>query len=87
VVLVPNGIALSPDETVLYVSDSNSAWGRPLENHAASVRNVYFDVQGTMIGNPRVIYVSESGWPDGIRVTKEGLLIATVMGGADGESG
>jgi sugar lactone lactonase YvrE len=84
VALVPNGLALSEDESILYVTDSNSTSGQPTQNYAASQRNVWaFDIDGVMLSNPRLVYEVESGWPDGLRVTRNGLLIIAVLGGAD----
>lgn len=57
VALVPNGLALSADESILYVSDSNSTSGRPAENYPASQRNIWaFDVDGSVISNARMVY-------------------------------
>ena len=78
---MPNGLALSRDESTLYVADSNSSF-----EHAMSVRNVWaFDYNGKvpMLSNPRLIYQAPSGAPDGLRVTESGLLMATGTGGID----
>ena len=78
---MPNGLALSVDEKTLYVADSNSSFMSP-----TSVRNVWaFDVQsgGTIVGDPRLVYQAESGWPDGIRMSRNGLLFVAVAGGVD----
>lgn len=74
----PNGIAFSPDEKVLYVANSDPA------------RAIWmaYDVQpdGT-IANGRVFYdatpltAREKGLPDGLKVTKAGVLFATGPGG------
>lgn len=85
-VLVPNGLALSPDETALYVADSNSTSGKPLASHGSSVRNVYacdFDSSAPSMRNCRLVYVCEAGWPDGLRVTENGYLLVATMGGVD----
>ncbi|KAI7193873.1 hypothetical protein KC363_g2463 [Hortaea werneckii] len=79
--LFPNGLALSVDEKTLYVADSNSSFSSP-----ASVRNVWaFDVEqkGAILSNPRLVYQAESGWPDGVRVSRSGLLFVAVAGGVD----
>lgn len=81
VLQMPNGLALSNDEHTLYVADSNSSYLSP-----TSVRNVWaFDVQGqdTILTNPRMIYQAESGWPDGIRVSRNGYLFISAAGGVD----
>ena len=86
VALVPNGLAFSSDETVLYVSDSNSTSGRPVEQSPDSLRNIWaFDhvPNSTTLSNPRLIYQTETGWPDGLRVTASGFLVIAAAGGAD----
>ena len=79
-VLMPNGLALSADEETLYVADSSSSSMEP-----ASQRAIFaFDIrEGGLLDAPRLVYQVESGWPDGLRVTKSGLLIVGVYGGAD----
>jgi len=69
----PNGIAFSPDESVLYIVDSR-------QRHIRA-----FDVQtdGTM-RNPRVLYEfqgTEDKAPDGIKVDREGNMYAAGPGG------
>ncbi|KAJ6108858.1 hypothetical protein N7512_008695 [Penicillium capsulatum] len=84
VVTTPNGLALSPDESTFYVADSNSTAGRPTSHHPASLRNVWaFDVNGSLLSNPRLIHQTESGWPDGLQVTRNGYLLVAVLGGVD----
>lgn len=84
VVTTPNGLAFAPGGSVLYVADSNSTSSRPLEHHPASLRNIWaFDVNGSLLSNPRLIYQSESGWPDGLQVTKDGYLTIAALGGID----
>lgn len=82
VVAMPNGLALSKDESILYVADSAST--PPSGGDLGTQRNVWaFDYKGTVLSNPRVIYQAESGWPDGIRVTAGGYLMIAVAGGVD----
>lgn len=69
----PNGIAFSPDESVLYIVDSR-------RRHIRA-----FDVQpdGT-VRNPRVLYEfkgTEDKAPDGIKVDREGNMYAAGPGG------
>ncbi|KAF2216378.1 hypothetical protein CERZMDRAFT_93675 [Cercospora zeae-maydis SCOH1-5] len=80
VVTKPNGLALSPDESILYIADSNSS-----TNVLKSERGVWaFDNrEAGLLENPRLVYLVEGGWPDGLRVTKNGLLFAAVHGGMD----
>jgi len=82
VVAMPNGLALSRDESVLYVADSAST---PTSGgNLSSPRNVWaFDIHGAVLSNPRVIYVADSGWPDGIRITENGYMFIAVAGGVD----
>jgi gluconolactonase len=74
----PNGIAFSPDETVLYVGDTGRTHGefRPHQLMA-------FDVvaRGTALANPRVFAVIEPWVPDGFRVDVEGNLFVTAGDG------
>ena len=67
-VLHPNGLAFSPDETILYVSDTSIA-RVPGGNHHI----VAFDViGGRTLSAPRVFAVIEPGVADGLRVDVEG---------------
>ncbi|KAJ5945623.1 hypothetical protein N7454_002462 [Penicillium verhagenii] len=84
VVTTPNGLALSPDGSTLYVADSDSIASKPLEFKPASLRNVWaFDVTGSILSNARLVHQAESGWPDGIQVTRDGYLLVAVLGGVD----
>lgn len=83
-VLMPNGLALSNDESILYVSDSNSTSGRPLTSVESSTRSIWaFDVRGSQLHNQRLIYTTETGWPDGIRITASGYLMIGAYAGVD----
>ena len=71
----PNGIALSPDETTLYVANSDASqkvW-------------MAYDIGADGVSNPRVFYdvTSEQaeGSPDGLKVDHAGNLFATGPGG------
>jgi gluconolactonase len=74
----PNGIAFSPDEKTLYISNAdrnNAVW-------------YAFDVKGDgMLGSKRVIFnvndlaKSKPGVPDGMKVDKNGYLFAAAPGG------
>ncbi|MBI3966608.1 MAG: SMP-30/gluconolactonase/LRE family protein [Chloroflexi bacterium] len=69
----PNGLALSPDERVLYVADSRHAHMRA------------FDLQSDgSLANDRVFAVLEApeeGAPDGMKVDREGNVYCTGAGG------
>ena len=74
----PNGLAFSPDESVLYVGDTGRTHGafRPHQLMA-------FDVvkNGTAVANPRVFTVIEPWVPDGFRVDIDGNLYVTAGDG------
>lgn len=81
VVTKPNGLALSPNEQTLYVSDSNSSG-----NALNSERGVWaFDnpEHTGPLENPRLVHLVEGGAPDGMRTTASGLLVVGVYGGVD----
>lgn len=76
---MPNGIALSPDERTLYVSNSDPA--RPIwmaytldENGQVTKKRKLHDASNLM--GPDV-----PGLPDGMTVAKDGTLFATAPGG------
>ncbi|KAJ5293773.1 hypothetical protein N7508_008594 [Penicillium antarcticum] len=84
VVTTPNGLAFSPDELTFYVADSNSTSGKPMSHSPSSLRNVWaFDVKGSILSNPRLVYSTEAGWPDGLQVTRNGYLMVAALGGID----
>jgi gluconolactonase len=56
-VLGPNGLAFSPDETILYVVESR---GEPRKIRA-------FDVTGNTLSNNRILIDAGPGTPDGLR--------------------
>jgi gluconolactonase len=63
----PNGLAFSPDESVLYVGDN----GRPKELLA-------FDVDDSArLGNRRVLGTSSGEHPDGLKVGADGQIYAS----------
>jgi gluconolactonase len=65
----PNGLAFSPDESTLYVSDTSAA------RRESGRRHLYaFDVvdRGTRLERPRVFAVCEAGLFDGFRVDVAG---------------
>lgn len=69
----PNGIAFSPDESLLYVSDT-SGFDYPQGHH--DIR-VYAVVDGRRTENGRVFVVVEPGQPDGFRVDERGNLFTS----------
>lgn len=64
----PNGLAFSPDESVLYVADSSRSHDDNAFHHVLA-----FDVRpGGQIGESRVFAVIEHGVPDGLRIDEFG---------------
>ena len=73
----PNGIAFSPDESVLYVGDSGRTHGA-FRNHQI----IKFEVtEGNAVLNPTVFTVIEHGVPDGFRCDVNGNLYVTTEQG------
>lgn len=67
----PNGLAFSPDERLLYVSDTSAALSADgTGNHHI----VVFDVNGHSLENPRVFADISPGLPDGFRVDHCGWI-------------
>ncbi len=66
----PNGIAISPDGSVLYVTDS----GAPHHIEA-------FDVTGTHLRGRRLFTVIYPGHPDGLKVDRNGFVYASAGSG------
>jgi gluconolactonase len=78
----PNGLAFSPDERVLYVTDSGanqeaSSYYRQRPHHIKA-----FDVRdGTRLEGGRVFAVTTPGYPDGIKVDAAGRVYASSLAG------
>ena len=74
----PNGIAFSPDESVLYVGDTGRTHGE-FRNH----RIMRFDVSpsGESLVNPSVFTEIEPGVPDGFRCDVDGNLYVSAGDG------
>lgn len=82
VITTTNGLAFSPDGSTFYVADSNSTSSKPMSHSPSSLRNVWaFDVKGSILSNPRLVYSSEAGWSDGLQVTRKGHLMVAALGG------
>jgi gluconolactonase len=71
----PNGLAFSPDESILYVSDTSAALRESGGNHHI----VAFDVgaDGRTLSNPRVFAEIEPGLADGFRVDIKGNIFTS----------
>ncbi|MBB3005662.1 SMP-30/gluconolactonase/LRE family protein [Cupriavidus alkaliphilus] len=73
----PNGLAFSPGEDTLYVSDTSAALRDGAHHHV-----VAFDVvAGRVLARPRVFAVIEPGLPDGLRVDRRGWLFTSSASG------
>ncbi len=73
----PNGLAFSVDESVLYISDSSGAVD-PAGNHHIMA----FDVEnGSELHNPRVFAEITPGLPDGFRVDRTGHVFTSAGDG------
>lgn len=78
----PNGLAFSPDASVLYVTDSgaNQAPGSYHPNRPHRI--VAFDVAGgRRLVNRRLFAVTTPGFPDGIKVDADGRVYASAFSG------
>jgi gluconolactonase len=68
----PNGLAFSPDESLLYVSDTSAALRQDGGGHHHIVA---FDVvAGRTLANPRVFVVVSPGLSDGFRIDARGWI-------------
>ncbi len=71
----PNGLAFSPDESVLYVSDTSAALRRDSVGHHHIVA---FDViAGRTLTRPRIFAVVNPGLADGFRIDSRGWLFTS----------
>lgn len=74
----PNGLAFSPDESLLYVSDTSTARIGEAGHHRITVFDV---VEGAALANPRVFTEIEPGVPDGFRITSQGWVLTSAGDG------
>lgn len=78
----PNGLAFSPDESVLYITDSGAnqepdTFYEELPHHVRA-----FDVkEGGHLENDRLFRVTSPGFPDGIKVDAEGRVYTSAFSG------
>ena len=72
----PNGLAFSPDETMLYIADSAASHDPTLPRHIRA-----FDVQNDTLKNSRVFAHIDKGIPDGIRTDIFGNLWSSAADG------
>ncbi|MEM9636866.1 MAG: SMP-30/gluconolactonase/LRE family protein [Pseudomonadota bacterium] len=71
----PNGLAFSPDETLLYVADT----GRMFSDDPQHIR--VYDVQGDGVANGRHFHKVDAGIADGIRIDTDGNLWSSAANG------
>ena len=80
----PNGLCFSPDESKIYVTDTGYVVGDGTQDRRLP-RTIYvFDVEHKkkqLLTNRRLLYVADSGVPDGIKVDSNGIIYT---GCADG---
>ena len=89
----PNGIAFTPDGRTLYISDTGAVAGskaptgtRGGSYNATLPATIYtFDVtnNGTRVSNKRSFYLASSWVPDGLKVSREGLVLTGAGNGVD----
>jgi gluconolactonase len=78
----PNGLAFSPDETVLYVGDSGANHEPGTYDPERPHHVKAFDlVDGDRLTNERLFSVIEPGFPDGIKVDSEGRVYVSSFSG------
>jgi gluconolactonase len=78
----PNGLAFSPDETVLYVGDSGANHEPGSFDPARPHHIKAFDVvAGRRLTNERLLCVTNPGFPDGIKVDADGRVYASAFSG------
>ena len=65
----PNGLAFSPDGTLLYVSDSGAQFGDDPSRHIH-----VFDVDGPRLRHGRVFHTVQPGFADGLRLDEDGRV-------------
>lgn len=70
----PNGLAFSPDENLLYVSDTSRVRRTPSSGNPIVVFDV---VNGRDLANPRDFVFVEPGLADGFRVDRNGFLFTS----------
>jgi gluconolactonase len=77
----PNGLALSPDETTLYVGDSG-ANQEPGSYYPSRPHHIKaFDVVSGRLQNERLFAITAPGFPDGIKVDADGRVYTSSFSG------
>lgn len=67
----PNGIAFSPDEKILYVTETPIGLDNNTQPHAITAFDV---VNSRMLANKRTVYVPDTYFGDGLKVSETGNL-------------
>ncbi len=76
----PNGLAFSPDESILYVSDTSAArYSDGSGNHHITAFDVTQKNGVYTLVNPRIFAVVEPGLPDGFRVDAKGQIYTSSL--------
>lgn len=80
---MPNGIAFSPDEKILYVIDSGAiqAPRTYYENYPHAIYAYDVTADGAMVENQRLFTVVSPGFPDGMRLDIDGNIYAGALDG------
>ena len=77
----PNGLAFSPDGTILYVGDSGANHEPGSYDPARPHHTIAFDVVGGRLGNERLFSVTTPGFPDGLKVDSAGRVYSSAASG------
>ncbi len=90
----PNGIALSPDEKTMYISDTGAVTGtiamslgpQGVQFNATGKRMIYaYNVSDNAmyLFNKRPIYLAQDWVPDGLKVARNGYVVTGAGRGVD----
>jgi gluconolactonase len=77
----PNGLAFSPDEQTLYVTDSGANLEPGSYDDSRPHHIVAFTVDGRRLRDGRVFAMTTPGFPDGIKVDDAGRVYASAFSG------
>ena len=77
----PNGLAFSPDEQVLYVGDSGAIQAPGDYDPARPRRVVALELDGAQVVGERVLVAEVPGFPDGLKVDREGRVYVSCSDG------
>jgi gluconolactonase len=78
----PNGLAFSPDGSVLYVGDSGANHEPGSYDPTRSHHLIAFDViDGRRLEHARLFAVTTPGFPDGLKVARDGRVFASAFSG------